>query len=123
MGSTSLVRPQAWKVPPNSQGGECSKHWAQHPLPGSALPWALEAERSGRRARLGWGSCDREAPLSPAPWFVPSTFALSNFIVGKYLLKVRRFVKFFDKKKKKKILFLEYFQTWDQKGLEQTQIW
>lgn len=82
--------PQAWEVLPSSQGGECPKLWAQHPLPGSA-----EAERGGRRARLGGGSWGREAPLPPAPWLVPSTFALSNFVVGKYLLKIRHFVTFF----------------------------
>lgn len=86
--------PQAWEVLPSSQGGECPKLWAQHPLPGSA-----EAERGGRRARLGGGSCGREAPLPPALWLVPSTFALSNFVVGKYLLKIRHFVTFFFDKK------------------------
>lgn len=65
------------------------------PRPALRFPRPAEAERGGRRARLGWGSCGREAPLPPTPRFVPSTFALPNFIVEKYLLKIRRFVNFF----------------------------
>lgn len=68
--------------------------------PGSASLARLGAARArGGGARLGWGSCGREAPLPPAPWFVPSTFALPNFNVRKYLLKNRRFVKIFWEKK------------------------
>lgn len=116
-GFTSPVGSQAWKVPPNSQGGECSEHWAQHPLPGSALPRARGsgAGRAARAARLELGGT-----ASPAPWFVPSMSALSNFNVGKYLPKNRRFVKFLKKKKK---FFLEYFQTCVQKRLKQTRRW
>lgn len=55
--------------------------------PGSAQPRArgrgcAAAERDGRRARLGRGCCGRRAPLLPLPWFVPSTFARSNLVVG-----------------------------------------